>query len=486
MFRSLHHRLMLSHVLPVLLIVPIIGIALIYVLETTVLLPALADELTGRAQLIARLAAGQPAIWRGQTEAQAFVNDLRVDFPARIELLDTQGRLLASSDPADSARLGQLITEQALADAMQGQFSARTTYSRYLQAEIADVLYPATNANGQVVGIIRLSHRLASVQELFLEVRYLIITILALGLGVGVLIGLLLALNMGRPLRRATLAVFNLSRGNLQQVQVERGPTEIRLLLRAVNTLADRLHGLEQARRQLLANLVHELGRPLGAVHSAIWALMGRAGSDEATRRELLAGMEGEVLRLEHLLDDLAQLHDQVLGTLELDKQAIDLAKWLPQTLISWEQAAISKQLRWQLEVSPNLPPLEADPTRLAQAVGNLVSNAIKYTPETGCISVAAGQKKGQIWISVQDTGPGIAAEEQAKIFDPLYRGHSGGRFPQGMGLGLNIARSLVVAHGGTIQVNSQPGQGSRFTLWLPLKLPPEITQADTDKGATP
>lgn len=470
MLRSLHHRLILSHVLPVLLIVPIIGIALIYVLETTVLLPALADELTGRAQLITRLAAGRPQIWTVQAEAQTFVSELRVDFPARIELLDTRGRLLASSDPADVERLGQLITEQALTDALQGQPSARTTYSRYLQTEIADVLYPVSNDNGRVVGIIRLSHRLASVQELFLEVRYLIITILALGMGVGVLIGLLLALNMGRPLRRATLAVIDLSRGNLHRVQVERGPTEIRLLLRAVNTLAERLYGLEQARRQLLANLVHELGRPLGAVHSAIWALMGRAGNDENTRRELLSGMEGEVMRLERLLDDLAQLHGQVLGTLELDRQAINLATWLPQTLISWEQAAAAKQLQWQLEVPPDLPALEADPTRLAQAVGNLVSNAIKYTPETGHISVSAGQKNDQIWISVQDTGPGIAADEQAKIFDPLYRGHGTGRFPQGMGLGLNIARNLVMAHSGSIEVDSEPGRGSRFTIRLPLK----------------
>jgi signal transduction histidine kinase len=293
------------------------------------------------------------------------------------------------------------------------------------------------------------------------------------------LIGLLLALNMGRPLRRATLAVFNLSRGNLQQVQVERGPTEVRLLLRAVNTLADRLHGLEQARSQLLANLVHELGRPLGAVHSAIYALRGRAGNDESTRQELLVGMEGEVLRLERLLDDLAHLHDQILGTLELDKQTINLITWLPQTLISWEQAAAAKQLQWQLDVLSGLPSLEADPTRLAQAVGNLASNAIKYTPETGRINISAGQQGGHIWISVQDTGLGIAAEEQTKIFDPLYRGSTGGRFPQGMGLGLNITRNLVKAHGGTIEVDSEPGRGSRFTLWLPLQPSTELSQSE-------
>jgi two-component system sensor histidine kinase BaeS len=470
MFQSLRDRLLLSHMLPVLLVVPIIGIALIYVLETNILLPALAEELTGRAQLVAKLAVTRPEVWYIEADAQAFVNELQVNSPARIELFDQTGRLLASSDPADAERLGLIFQHQAMPQALAGEYSVRTTYSRQLHAEIADVLYPVTAADGQVVGVIRLSHRLATVQDLFLEVRYLIISVLAFGLGVGIAVGLLLALSMGRSLRQATQAVVDLSRGNLTRVQGEHGPTEVRLLLRAVNNLAGRLHSLEQARRQLLANLVHELGRPLGAVHSAIWALMGKAGSDEQTRPELLAGMEGEVIRLERLLDDLAQLHDQVLGALELDRQPINLTTWLPQTLISWEQAAIARQLQWSLVVPADLPPLEADPTRLAQTISNLVSNAIKYTPEAGSVTVSAGQKKDQIWIRVEDSGPGIPVEEQAKIFDPLYRGTSRGRFPQGMGLGLNIARNLAVAHGGIIEVDSRPGQGSAFTLWLPLQ----------------
>jgi two-component system sensor histidine kinase BaeS len=470
MFHSLRDRLLLSHTLPVLLVVPIIGIALIYVLETNILLPALAEELTGRAQLVARLAITRPDVWHVEAEAQAFVNELQVNSPARIEIFDHTGRLLASSDPTDIKRMGDIFQHQAIPQALTGEYSAQTTYSRQLQAEIADVVYPVTSADGQVVGVIRLSHRLASVQDLFLEVRYLIIIVLAFGLSVGITIGLLLALSMGRSLRQATQAVVDLSQGNLRQDRAEHGPIEVRLLLRAVNDLANRLHSLEHARRQLLANLVHELGRPLGAVHSAIWALMGRAGSDENTRPELLAGMEGEVIRLERLLDDLAQLHDQVLGALELDHQPIDLATWLPQTLISWEQAAVAKNLRWSIVVPPNLPTLEADPTRLAQTVSNLTSNAIKYTPEGGNVRVSAGLANHQIWITVEDTGPGIPAEEQEKIFDPLYRGYSGGRFPQGMGLGLNIARNLAIAHGGSIEVDSKLEQGSRFTIWLPLQ----------------
>jgi signal transduction histidine kinase len=104
----------------------------------------------------------------------------------------------------------------------------------------------------------------------------------------------------------------------------------------------------------------------------------------------------------------------------------------------------------------------------MAQVLGNLLSNAIKYTPE-GTISVKAGVAEDGVSILVGDTGIGIILEEQAHVLEPFYRSHRGERFPQGMGLGLTIAHDLVVAHGGRLEVESQPDQGSRFTIWLPL-----------------
>jgi signal transduction histidine kinase len=105
--------------------------------------------------------------------------------------------------------------------------------------------------------------------------------------------------------------------------------------------------------------------------------------------------------------------------------------------------------------------------------VGNLVSNAIKYTPPQGSVMVSAGSQAGEVWLRVSDTGLGIPAEEQARIFAPFYRGPSSGRFPQGMGLGLSIARDLVTAHGGRLTVESASGAGSHFTIWLPVQTLP-------------
>jgi len=219
----------------------------------------------------------------------------------------------------------------------------------------------------------------------------------------------------------------------------------------------------------LLANLVHEIGRPLGALRMGIEALSHGANRDPNFYAELLEGMDLETARLQRLLGDLSHLHEQALGVLELDRQNLDLTNWLPEALAPWQQAAKQKRLRWELCLPESLPVVQADPLRLDQVIGNLVSNAIKFTPGGGTVTVEAGTDNAQIWIRVSDTGPGIPLEVQEKMFEPFVRGGQGRRFPQGMGLGLSIAHELVEAHGGRLELESEAGLGSKFTVWLPL-----------------
>jgi len=448
------------------------GIALIYVLETQVLLQNLSAELTGQALLAAEIASSRGDLWVNPAQAQALTTRVHSHVNARVMLLDARGSLVSSSDPADASRVGQTMAVSGWEEARAGQISVRTLYSRQLHHEIVDVLVPVVGLDGQVIGIVRLSHQLTGVYERFVRMRYLVAGVVLAGLAVGGAVGWLLALNMERPLQRATQAIDRLVGGERLAPLPEKGPKELQVLARSVNSLVSRLRGLEQARRQLLANLVHELGRPLGALRSAIQALLGGADKDEALRRELLSGMEEETDRLRRLLDDLAGLHDRVLGTLELDLRAIALGEWLALTLAPWREAAHEKGLEWQAAIPSSLPDLKADPDRLGQVLGNLLSNAIKFTPPGGRVSVDAGTRGDMAWIRVGDTGPGIAPEEQRRIFDPFYRSQRGRRFPQGMGLGLSIARDVVVAHGGRLEVDSSPGQGSRFTVLLPQTVP--------------
>lgn len=467
--RTLRSRLILSHTLPLLVIVPLLGIALIYVLETQVLLVNLSTELAGQAVLVAELAADQPVIWVDPIQAQVFVDRMDPLSTAQVMLLDPSGRLLASSNPADVAHLGQSLALPGLPNALAGKVSERVIYSQNLEAEVVDVLVAIPGPDQQIVGLVRLTHQLVSVYGRFLRLRYVVGGVLIVATLLGGAMGLILALNLEQSLRHVTEAIHGIASGQRLASLPERGPEEIRLLLHAFNSLVDRLHNLETTRRQLLANLVHELARPLGALQSATQALLKEAGQDTAFRQELLEGMATTIQHMQPLLDDLAQLHGQVLGTLELDRQPTLLKEWLLQVLAPWREAAQEKGLGWQVNLPADLPTLAIDANQLARAVGNLLSNAVKYTPSGGQVAVAAGVAADKVWIRVSDTGLGITSEELERIFDPFYRSHANRRFPQGMGLGLSIARDLVTVHSGYITVDSQPDQGSRFTIWLPF-----------------
>jgi signal transduction histidine kinase len=333
--------------------------------------------------------------------------------------------------------------------------------------------------NGQLDGVVRLSHGLLSVREQFLQLRFLIVSVLVGGLLLGAGVALVLATELERPLQRATRALTRLITARDPKPLPEYGPQEIRLLSQAVNTLVKRLTDLEQNRRQLLSNLVHELGRPLGPLNSAIYVLLGRQGKDPKLRHELLEAMKDEIIRLGRLVDDLAQLQDQVLGTLRLEPQPLALSDWLPRVLSPWREAARQKDLTWEATISPNLPAVEADPDRLAQVVGNLVSNAIKYTSSGGAVSIRASHEEDVVTIRVSDTGAGITPEDQAQIFTPFFRVFQNKEDQPGMGLGLSIAWELVAAHAGQLELESVPGVGSHFTIKLPVGPPTERKTQD-------
>jgi signal transduction histidine kinase len=478
MLGSLRNRLIFTHILPVLIIVPLTGAFLFYMLEARFLLPRLAANLSDDARLLAEVSQMGGGVWDNPQLFDVLLNRVRVGPEIRVMFLSPGGQLLYSTDPADAIRVGEVLPVEGLEKARQGQEAILTNYSLLrLGDALIDVLSPAVGPGGEVNGVVRVSYRSASLYTLFSQLRNLIAIVLVIGLVLGTLIGSILAVSIGRPLQNVTQAIYGLAHSGKSDPLAEQGPAELRDLTRSVNVLVARLSSLEMARRQLLANLVHELGRPLGALRSAIQALSGGAGKDPQLLADLTRGMDEEAARMQHILEDLAQLHDQVVGSLELARQPINLGDWLPGVLISWEQAAREKHLDWQTNLPQDLPSIYADPVRLAQVVGNLVSNAIRYTPSGGSVFVAAGAEDRQVWVRVEDSGPGIKEEERERIFTPFYRGDQGRRLKEGMGLGLSIARDLAQAHGGRIEVESKPGSGSRFILWLPSGAQPADKQ---------
>lgn len=476
MLNTLRSRLIVSHLLTLLVVMPVVGLALIYVFETRLLVDDLSNELIDQARLLAAVARDNPSIWEDSNQADAYVDRLAEPMAAHVTLLDATGHVLASNARVEAV--------PDLTPLFSGGVDTLTLAGNQFRTEFVDVLVPVRDTDEQIVGVIWLAHQHSGLTEQFMQSRMLIAVVMLGGLLIGVMVGWVLALNLERPIRDLAQAVFQLTDDRSISPVPVRGPKELQVLAQAFNGLSGRLRALEESRRRLLANLVHELGRPLGALLAADQALLNGAIEDVALRGELLLGMQGEVGRLRHLLDDLSQLYDRDLGKLELNLRPLDLAAWLPGVLASRREAARAKGLKWQVNLPTSLPTIMADADRLAQVVGNLLSNATKYTPPGGKVSVDVGVEGDKVCLRVGDSGPGIAPEDRAFIFEPFYRSQAGPRFPQGMGLGLSIARDIAAAHGGRLMLEHSSLEGSRFALLLPSgvasKDPDEEAQSTT------
>ena len=467
--RSLRSSFIISHLLPVLVVVPLVGLILIYLLETQIMLTQMSGDISDKANLIAETVNGRPELLQDLAEAESFISGVSIYIEEQVLLFGPDGQVLASNEPlAEPGVEEALAGESVLETAVAGEENLVIIYG--LAEQRAIVLVPVQDINQQLVGIVGVTDTLAGAANQFQRLRTIIAGALALQLVLGALIGWWLARRLEQPIGQAAAAVVAIADGQeIDPVPIE-GPEEIRELSKAVNILAERLRLLEETRRRSLANIVHELGRPLGAINTAAYVLRQGAGDDPQVRDELLEGIEGAVHNMEPLLNDLSQLYGQVQGRVQIAPQAVDLNEWLLPSLLPWRTVAREKGLDWQADVAADLPTIEIDPDRMNQVIGNLISNAIKYTPQGGTVTVTAEAGRDMVDIGVCDNGPGIDPEEQERIFEPFYRSQAHRRFPQGLGLGLTIARDLVEAHGGTLELISEPGEGSCFVVHLPRK----------------
>jgi signal transduction histidine kinase len=467
--KTLRSRLILNTLIPLMVIIPVMGILITYLLETQVFLGNLTNELTRQAVLVADTASAYLEIWEDQVRAQAFVTRVSPRLTAKVMLLDPEGRLIVSSDPEDSFLIGQVFnvpdTELLSANELQAEVTME-------ERKVTDIIVPVYSSRDlRLIGFVRLVNPLASIYERSQTLRQVMVFVLAGGLIIGLLLSWLLARDLEHPIRQTTDAAYRLASGGNPQPLPEGGLEETRVLQRAFNTLVERLQTMESSRKRLLGNLVHELGRPLGALRSASHALLSGAGDDPQLRQELVQGMDDELVRLQGLLNELAHLHEQVLGSLDLEIQSVNISSWIESLLPPWLRLAEDKHLSWQTDIHESTPSeANFDPDRMAQVLENLFSNAIRYTPPGGHISLKVSAENDGWQIILQDDGPGIDEEEAERIFEPYQRGKASQRLPEGMGLGLTIARDLVQAHHGSLTFTSKPGKGSCFIVWLPKR----------------
>ncbi|MFC3232940.1 sensor histidine kinase [Streptomyces nitrosporeus] len=293
--------------------------------------------------------------------------------------------------------------------------------------------------------------------------------VLALTVGASVLAGVRLV----RPLHALTGAAQRMRDGEgVERVEVA-GDNEIGRLATAFNDMAAHRARLEEQRKVMVSDVAHELRTPLSNIRGWLeGAQDGVADPDAAFVSSLLE----EAVQLQHIIDDLQDLSAADAGALRLHPGPVRIRELLAQVAAAHQARAEEAGVRLAVAGAPEgaLPPvLVADPVRLRQAVGNLVSNAVRHTPEGGRVTLRARAAGETVVVEVADTGSGIAPEDLPHVFDRFWRAEkSRNRRTGGSGLGLAIVRKLVEAHGGTTGVASTVGEGSVFTLRLPAAGP--------------
>jgi signal transduction histidine kinase len=300
--------------------------------------------------------------------------------------------------------------------------------------------------------------------------RYLLYGAL-IGAVIALLLGIFLSRTLTRPIRELTRATHAVSEGDLLQQVPVRSSDELGELAQAFNKMSSELSRSVNARRQMTADIAHELRTPLSLILGHAEAVHDGVLPPSPENFEII---REEATRLEHLVNDLRILSLADAGELSIAPQIVEPQRLLQEVVAIYQYHTQRKNITLDLDIAAPLSNIEVDPGRMTQVLTNILDNALRHTPEGGRIVLSARNREEWVELAIQDSGPGLKAEDLDRIFDRFYRTDSSrqrdGEVPGGSGLGLAIARSIVQAHGGQLSAESEAGKGLKVIVRLPKK----------------
>ncbi len=295
--------------------------------------------------------------------------------------------------------------------------------------------------------------------------RTVIPAALAAGLA-ALLAGTLLFRWVTRPLSDLRRAAETVSRGELSTRVPVASTDELGTLANSFNQMIAQLEDQQQLRKQMVADIAHELRTPLSVMQATLEAMLDGVLVPDASE---LRNLHSEARRLARLVDDLRTLSLADEGQLVLELEPVDMGELVEQVVGQTSSVAEARHITLRAEMEPSIPLITADGDRLIQVLTNLLSNALRYAPENGHVTVRAAKIGSKLRLSVEDDGPGIAPQDVPFVFERFWRGDkSRSRGSGGSGIGLAIVRQLIEMHGGTAGVESQVGRGATFWIELP------------------
>lgn len=283
-----------------------------------------------------------------------------------------------------------------------------------------------------------------------------------------VLMAMAFGVLLSRPLKRLEAAIAGLSANRLDQPIEIRGPADVRQLGRSLDALRVRLGELDADKARFLRHISHELKTPLAALREGVALLEdGVTGELSDSQREVARILRHNTYALQGQIEDLLRFNAAVFEARALQRRRVELGALLERVIDDQRLQAQARQLRVAVNGAPVWA--EVDPDKLATALGNLLSNAIRFSPMGGTIDFDLSSQAGTVSLQITDAGAGVAPADRDRVFEPFYRGERQPRdAPRGSGIGLSIVHEYVAAHGGRIQLLPD-GPGARFRIDLPL-----------------
>ena len=329
--------------------------------------------------------------------------------------------------------------------------------------------------NGKVIGFFIPTHMPFEGQPRELEfIERTSLTLLygaLIGSVIALLLGVFLSRTLTRPIRELTRATHAISEGDLSQQVTVRSNDELGELAKAFNKMSAELSRSVNTRKQMTADIAHELRTPLSLILGHAEAVHDGVLPPTPENFEII---REEAARLEHLVNDLRILSLADAGELTMSLQTIEPERLVNDMASLYQYQTQKKNISLDVKIASPLATLEVDPVRMTQVLTNILDNATRHTPAGGRIVISAKQIGDHVEISIQDSGPGLKAEDLERIFERFYRTDSArqrdGAVAGGSGLGLAIAKSIVQAHNGQLSAESEAGKGLKIKILLPVQ----------------
>ncbi len=383
--------------------------------------------------------------------------------------------LVMSPPPGDLKFLAIYLGLTSLGSAVFGFASHRLGWWRRLPRISYAMILGYVLAGGLTLFNVWITARLMFINQHDLALATLLLFFAG---GISIAFGYFISNSISQTLENLAEGAGQLSQGDFTTRVPVHGENEIAKLSAAFNEMAAKLEQaaenerlLDEARRNLVAWASHDLRTPLTSLRVMIDALADGVIDDSETVSRYLQQSQNEITRMTRLLDDLFELAQLDAGYQEFDYEWINLSDLISDTLESFAARAAAQSVTLEGSIDPKVDPVWAAPDKLSRILDNLLSNAIRHTPENGSVTLRANREEGNTIVVVKDTGSGISENDLPHIFDRFYRGEKSRAREDGIGgvgLGLSIVKGLVEAHGGEIQVESKTGDGTTFRFSLP------------------